>query len=303
MQVPKSFEDSFKFWINWKETAVQNLKKRWSIEDAGILIAFFEQTILAGLCTPRAADKQVIKVIKPTRLSLLSMAKYFQAQVILSESRESILKSFLIFDGISSYLERHYHPQSEALCEDFQKLIPYLSDYREEVCSLCDVYGRPYLLPNEFWQSYKSTSAFYPLRPIIRHFLNRVPNLHPENIEIVDFFRDYARKAIRIQYNKSRGRQTHTLLPTFPLPKKELMATIEQLEVKVLESCSRYTILDRFLVLEGLLMSLEEHWFIDSKESHNRFKSLRSHLLEGFTYLELLDYIKVFQRPYQLTDD
>jgi hypothetical protein len=304
MQVPTNFDDSFKFWITWKETAIKSLKARWSIEDTGILIAFFEQTILAGLCTPREADKQVKKVIKPTRLSLVSMTKYFQAQIVIAESREGLLRSFLIYDGLISYLERHYHPQAEQFFEDFHKVLPYLSEYKSELRSICDAYGRPYPLPDDIWIGYSSKqSSFSPIRPIMRHFMSRIPNLNPQTMSIVDYFRSSAQTALHHQRKRSRASKDHQLIPKLPLPHHQVDSALEQLETNLLESCSRYAILDHFLVLEGLTINLEDHWFIETLEVQRRFMRIRVHLLEVMSYDEVVDYIKVFKRPYQLHDD
>ncbi|MAD61801.1 MAG: hypothetical protein CMH49_09885 [Myxococcales bacterium] len=305
MEVPKSFEDSFKFWIDWKEQATKSLKSRWAIEDTGILIAFFEQTVKFGLCSPREADKQVTKVIKPTRLSLVSMAKYFHAQVLLSESRDQSLRSFLLFDGLVSYLERHYHPQSPALIESAEKLFPYLEDYRQELASICDIYGRPYLLPKRFWMSYQPRlTGFTPSRPLMRHFMNKSPNLHPQTIEDVDFFRKHAQSTLRNYHLrlKSKSLKRKKLLASLQMPADEIPYLLNHLEEKLLATCSRAEILDHFFVLEGLLICAEEHWLRPINESQIRFNELREHLLEGFSLNELEDYISIFKRPYLLLD-
>ncbi len=305
MEVPKSFEDSFKFWIDWKEQATKSLKSRWAIEDTGSLIAFFEQAVKFGLCTPREADRQVTKVIRPTRLSLVSMCKYFHAQVLIAESRDQILRAFLLFDGLVSYLERHYHPQSAALVESAEKLFPYLEDYKAEVTSICDIYGRPYRLPERFWVGYQPRlTGFTPSRPLLRHFMNKAPNLHPETIEDIDFFRKHAQACLRTYYLrlKSKSLKRKKLLDAVPLPADEIPSLLELIEEQLLATCSRAEILDHFFVLEGLLVSAEEHWLRSPQESQLRFADIRDHLLEGFRFTELEDYIRIYQRPYLLLD-
>ncbi len=307
MQVPTNFFDSFKFWLRWKEESVKSLKRGWTIDDAIALVAFFEYTIVTGLCTPREADKQLRKVLKPTRLTLISMTKYAQAQVLLSEGRDSRLKAFLMFDGLVSYLERHYHPDTEEVFEKFTSLIPYLSDYPEELCSWCEYAGRAYLLPSELWGQYESPIPNFSLsRPIIRWVKNRQPNLHPQTIGLIDLFRADAQAALTRNQRTFKGRHSKTKhddkLLELSCPEEDLLSVIKLIEVALMECCSRLTIIDTFAILDGLLMIAEERWLMDIEQVCNTFSHARDQLLEGFTFAELQDYLETFDRPYRLID-
>ena len=308
MLVPTNFFDSFKFWLHWKEESVKSLKRGWTIDDAIALVAFFEYTIATGLSTPREADKQLRKVLKPTRLTIVSMSKYCQAQVVLAEGREMTLRAFLMFDSLVSFLERHYHPDSEAVFESFKPLIPHLEEYSEAVCSWCEYAGRPYLLPEEFWRSYDSPIMGFSLyRPLAQWFINRPPNLHPKTIGVSDLFRADAQTALTRRRHRPLGRvrkgdRTDERPLKLSCAEDELLDVLSLIESQLIESCSRLTILDSFSILEGLLLIAEERWLVSEEDSKARFKRLRSHLLEGLTFVELKTHIELFGRPYNLLD-
>lgn len=305
MIVPSNFFDSFKFWLHWKEESVKSLKRGWTIDDTVALVAFFEYTIATGLSTPREADKQLQKVLKPVKLTIVSLIKYCQAQVVLAEGREASLRAFLMFDGLVSFLERHYHPDVETVFESFKSLIPHLKDYHQSICSWCEYAGRPYLLPEEFWRTYESPIHGFTLyRPLVQWFVSRPPNLHPKTLEMIDLFRSDAQSALRkSQQGGSSPRRNHQdQLHKLSCTEEELRDVIDLVEERLIESCSRITILDSFLVLEGLSLIAEERWLINDSESNQRFFRIREHLLEGLTYTELKAHIKFYGRPYTLID-
>ena len=308
MRVPTNFFDSFKFWLHWKEESVKSLKRGWTIDDAVALVAFFEYTIVTGLSTPRQADKQLRKVLKPTRLTIVSMSKYCQAQVVLAEGRESTLRAFLMFDGLVSFLERHYHPDAEMIFESFKPLIPHLVEYSEVVCSWCEYAGRPYALPEEYWRTYESPiHGFSIYRPLAQWFVNRPPNLHPKTLGTIDLFRADAQAALmQRRHRPLRGakdlRRTDEKLLRLSCPEEDLISVIDVVESAIIESCSRLTIHDSFSILEGLSIIAEERWILTDDQSQKRFLNLREHLLEIYTYVELQEHIDLFGRPYSLVD-
>ena len=293
-----------KMFFHWLGQAQKRLRTSWNIEDACLCLMLIEIQFNEGLVSEKETNMKQTMIFYRSRLKLVDLIHCFYGRILTATSRNELVKNFVIYDHLVQKLERTESVELEHVYEQFTRLLPHLDQYKSELCHLCTYFNRPYRLPQTYWNDFKKNKNYSPCHILLKWMDRRKYVSAKTTKSNVNYLKPVLAYHQLCQYRKSniRRQRLKDHIVELPCQYDVYFDVIKQLKTELLNCCCEIKIIEKFIILDGLL-SIGEEWFlVDQQVYQSVFTDIKEHLLEAFRFEEIVDFLRIFERPYIMFD-
>ena len=293
-----------KKFFDWLAQAQDRLRASWNIDDASLCLVLIEIHFNEGLISEKEANSKQNKIFYRSGLKYTDLVECFYGRLLSTRNRNEWVKDFIIYDHLIQKCERTESVAIRYVYDQFKRLLPHLKQYKYELCHLCVYFNRPYRLPQSFWDHYKKSEKYTP-SSILLKWLERKKYITAKGPKSLASYRNLVfdcHKLFRYRnFGSTRGIWKEKLID-LPCHADDYLLLIEHFKQNLLSYPWEVEIIEKFIILDSLLVLGEEWFLVDQHLYQDVFNEIKGHLLTAFRVEELQDYIKHFSRPYILFD-